>query len=237
MDKLRIQPVACGGTRVSRLITLVTLLLTGPSLASAQFLATSGSMVLQPQLDIAPFTVAGPGFSAGGGMPLLPVNPLASPFHPGNNGIFFVEAASDDDFPLLMNGVVVHGVQWVMPTDGSGFASASFGDIRNLVFTGPGTYFSTFTYSGEFRGVLGTNPGGTCLQMQMCSDFFFSGSGTLRYDVVPFPNLPGSLEISKATFTFTAPEPTTTSLLLIAFAGLAVLGLRRRSRATLLPTG
>lgn len=45
-----------------------------------------------------------------------------------------------------------------------------------------------------------------------------------------------SFVITRATFTVNASEPSTASLLLIAFAGLAVLGRRGRLRATLLPT-
>jgi hypothetical protein len=57
-------------------------------------------------------------------------------------------------------------------------------------------------------------------------------------DVMPFLN--NMLFAESATFTFgaqAAPEPSTASLLLIAFAGLAIAGARRTFRARLFPAG
>jgi hypothetical protein len=45
----------------------------------------------------------------------------------------------------------------------------------------------------------------------------------VHYDTVPNPNYPGALDVTQMTFTF-LPEPTTFSLLLLGFAGLAAFG-------------
>lgn len=73
--------------------------------------------------------------------------------------------------------------------------------------------------------------------MDLSTTFEFRGTGTVAYNTVPDPNLPGMFKVTEATFTFTAPEPSIPSLLLLCFAGLAVLSRRRRAGAALLPTG
>jgi hypothetical protein len=55
----------------------------------------------------------------------------------------------------------------------------------------------------------------------------FGGSGTAVFDVAPFQGLPGQFQINQATFTFTAPEPSTFWLLVLGFAGLATTRDRR----------
>ena len=54
-------------------------------------------------------------------------------------------------------------------------------------------------------------------------------------DVSDDPGVPGYFVVTGGSFTFRAPEPSTTSLLLVGVAGLVVLGRRRRFGATLLP--
>jgi hypothetical protein len=75
-------------------------------------------------------------------------------------------------------------------------------------------------------------PSSACYLPPICSAASFEGAGRVTYDVVPNPpnpNLPGTFfSISKATYTLVL-EPSTASLLLIAFAGLAVMSRRRRS--------
>jgi hypothetical protein len=228
---------------MKRPITLSILLLAGPTLATAQdqFMATSGSMVVE-YLDIAsPFTVAGPGFSASGSVEFPDIPGFEDPRSPGSNP-FTIYA--DTENPNLDISLSVHGAPWALPPPGMddvpGEAIEQF-TVNNLVLTGPGTYFTTFDYGGSFIGVplnvLSAQPGANCLQLN-CSFLTFSGGGTVTLDVVPYPNFPaGTLEISKATFTFeSVPEPSTASLLLLGFAGLAVLGCRHRAPATLLTT-
>jgi hypothetical protein len=235
---------------MKQLITLSILLLAGPSLASAQetqtFYATTGSMI-DPSGAGASYTVSGAGFSTSGvinymGSPLNPVGP-DSPFTPGKLGNIIFEG--DTENPNLdMFKFTVNGVPWTYPFNtggGDGEALVLFQTNSNaLVVSGPGTYFSTFTFSGGLLGapesVVSANPALGCDQIQ-CTSFVINGGGTAMLDVVPSPASPGSLEVSKVILTFKAPEPSTTSLLLLGFAGLAVLGRRRRPRAALLPAG
>lgn len=244
MDTLCTRLLACCGTRNSGLTTLWIVLLASAPLASAQqtLNATSGSMIDPSDLG-ASYTVAGPGFSTSGVIDYSDgfLNPLGLPFIPGKLGqlIFYGDTANPN---LDMFKLSVDGVPWTYPfgTANDGQASASFQtNSSNLLVSGPGTYFSTFTFFGSLIGapesVVSANPTLGCEQIQ-CSSIFMMGGGTVMLDVVPDPLFPGSLEISKATLSFRVPEPSTTSLLLLGIAGLAVLG-RRRSRVKLLAAG
>lgn len=231
METLRIPLLACRGT-TNRLTTLLLVLLAGAPLASAQqmFNATSGSMIDPSDLG-ASYAVAGPGFSTSGVIDYtgFPSNPIDSPFTPGSLGELIFEG--DTQNPNLdMFSLTVHGVPWSYPmgtaTDGEALASFQT-NSSNLLVSGPGTYSSTFTFFGSLVGapesVVSANPTLGCAQIG-CTSISMQGGGIVTFDVVAVPNIPGSLEISKATFTFNAPEPSTASLLVIALAGLAVLG-------------
>lgn len=231
METFRILLLACR-TTTNRLATLLLVLLAGAPLASAQqmFNATSGSMIDPSDLG-ASYAVAGPGFSTSGVIDYsgFPLNPIDSPFTPGKLGELIFEG--DTENPNLDNfSLTVHGVPWSYPTgtatDGEAIASFQT-NSSNLVVSGPGTYLSTFSFFGSLVGapqsVVSANPTLGCDQIG-CTSIAMEGGGTVTFAVVAAPNIPGSLEISKATFTFNASEPSTASLLLIALAGLAVLG-------------
>jgi hypothetical protein len=184
-----------------------------------------------------PFTVAGPGFSASGTHRLSPINPLDFPYPPGVNTLHIPGTTSD--LNLTMD-LTVRGVPFGLPPGPDGGEAQSIFHGAPVVLSGPGTFFGTFTYFGSFIGVplsvISANPGKTCRQL-ICSSFLIDGGGAVTYDVVPFPQVPGALEISTATFSFQAPEPSTTSLLLVAFAGLAIEAGCRRLRARLCAAG
>jgi len=238
---------------------LITLLLFWPALSSGQFFcppysiacysATSGSMVDRFGDQQVPYSLAGPFSSSGvpefstSGVIFFAVptsNPVNNPVLPGESRALVVQA--DTANPDL-GGVTlsVQGTPWVLP-DGSnpGFARVNFTSAI-LLFTGPGTYRSTFTFFSNIDGVplsvQEANPGKDCDQL-MCPDQAFSGGGSVTVDVVPYPGLPGALAISQASFTFvpepsTVREPSTTALLLLGFAalGFQVWGRTRRARS------
>jgi len=219
---------------VKHAIAPAILLLVGASVASAQetFNATSGSMVIQFMDDTGPFTVAGPEFSASGVVDFSEGNPLdVNPFSAGSHTVTVV---ADTENPNLTVSLSVHGAPWALPPEPeTGVAGVSF-TVNTFVLEGPGTYSSTFDFSGEFIGVplsvFSANPGEDCSKL-MCTRLLFDGGGNVTLDAVPDPNFPGAVDISKVTFTFKAPEPSTASLLLIALAGLAVLWRHRRPYA------
>jgi hypothetical protein len=55
----------------------------------------------------------------------------------------------------------------------------------------------------------------------MCTTLDFSGGGMVTLDVVASTSVPGSFQVTQATYTFEAPTPSTVSLMLL---GLAALG-------------
>jgi hypothetical protein len=97
--------------------------------------------------------------------------------------------------------------------------------------SGAGVYkapFSIFAHLGPDSCIGITCPNGVTV----------TGTGLATMNIVPmgfsFPNL---FQVAGTTVVFGAPEPSTSSLLLLGFAGLAVLSCRRRFRATLPPAG
>jgi PEP-CTERM motif len=116
----------------------------------------------------------------------------------------------------------------LLPQDPSGSAFVSI-DIEGPTITHAGTYPVIFGWGGEFE---------SC---RFCTLWILSnaGIGSGVIDVVPYPGRPNTFYVDQAnlTFGFGAPEPSAASLLLLGFAGLAILGWRRRSRATLIQTG
>ena len=225
---------------MNRQILLFILLLAAASLAGAQ-VVTSGVVV--DESTQVPYDLSGPNVSIAGVMDYTappPDNIVGGPFPVGTYS--FLLSADTENPNLFDPGASVNGIPWALPTGGTdpGTASAEFSSGTFLI-TGPGIYKGTFDFSSFFLGVpssvLSANPAADCDQL-MCTPLLFSGGGTAEIDVVSDPNFAGSLDISRVTFTFSGssnvPEPSTGSLLLIALAGLIVLGWRRKYRATLL---
>jgi len=208
------------------------------------FEATSGSMVQEFPNDSLPYTAASSAFSFSGVITPFGTNPFLLPFSVGNQPGFTL--IGDTTTPTLAGVTLsVGGAPWALPSDvnmDGGTASAEF-NLKSFVLKGPGTDFGTFDFRGQFIGVplseLSAHPGADCGPSSpiTCKTVRFTGSGTVEFDVVPWPNIPGELEISKATFTFKAPEPPTSALLLLGFAGLVVMGRRRKSHTTMIQAG
>jgi hypothetical protein len=120
-----------------RAIILLTLLLAGPSLASAQetFNAASGSFVIQYGATMEPFTVAGPGFSASGTHLLSPINPLNFPYPPGVNTLHIPGTTSD--LNLTMD-LTVRGVPFGLPPGPDGGEAQSIFHGAPVVLSGRG---------------------------------------------------------------------------------------------------
>ena len=238
MDMLRTMLSVCCVIRRNPLSTLIAVLAAAP-LASAQqpFPATSGSA--DANGDGVSFSVAGPSFSTSGVIEYIGtglVSPIGpdSPFTPGKIGQlgFFGDTGNPN---LDMFSLTVQGVPWSYPTDTAtdGQASAGFAlNTSNLVISGPGTYSTTFTFFESLVGapesVVSANPMLGCEQIG-CSFISLQGSGTAILDVVPFPDIPGSLEIDGVSMTIKAPEPSTASLFALALVlGTFALGIKPR---------
>jgi hypothetical protein len=197
---------------------------------SQTFNATHGSMVIHSLDQADAYTIGGPDFSAFGSIAPL-TNPLDFPFSPGP---VFLLILGDTQEPSLSMSLTLRGVPWSLPmgTPVDGVALAQFYINDSLVLTGPGTYSSTFAFTGSFygapAGAVSGNPGAGC-NIIGCTRFFLNGSGTLKLDVVPYPSTPGALEVRQAAFTF-VPTPSTVSLMLL---GLVALGFQAWGRMRL----
>jgi hypothetical protein len=126
----------------------------------------------------------------------------------------------------LVVNLTVDGVPWYQaaasPESLTGIGTSQMVDI-----TGPGTYTGSFTFGMSFYGWPNTNfgycisaPGGVCQHLS------FKGQGRYTLFVTPSSFVPGTFQ-GEEILTFNAPEPSTTSLLLIAFA---VLGFQAWAR-------
>jgi len=103
--------------------------------------------------------------------------------------------------------------------------------------THPGTYSASFNLLSQFVGQPLAPDEVHCTFETPCTYWNFFGAGTGVLYVADYPGQPNSFMITGGKFTFRAPEPSTAALLLLGVGGLAVLGLRRKSRVTLLPAG
>ncbi len=214
-----------------RILPLALLLL--PALAGADqacppmetcFNVTGGSMVVNVAQGT--FDIAGNGFSAtahfgpGEMVPSMISSFVSLPQGPHQVGAAFF---SQED---LVTNLTIDGVAWTI--GGDGWSDAHVYQMVDI--TGPGTYAGDFSFVMRYNGWPTTNVEGTC--PTACQLLRFSGQGTYKLDVVygsAFGAQPGSLQ-GYDQLTFNAPEPSTASLLLIGFAGLAVLCRRRRPR-------
>jgi len=198
------------------------------------FNATSGSMVIgSGDFFGTPYTFAGTDFSASVMFETDPLeNPLLLPFSPGPLDL---QLFGDTATPSLTMSLTMHGVPWGLPmnTAFDGEAIAQFDINPRLMLTGPGTYSTTFAFTGSFLGapqsVVSSNPALGC-DVITCTLLSFNGGGTVKLNVDSDPNFPGSLDITQASFAFkpsSAPTPSSASLLLL---GLVALGLRAWSK-------
>jgi hypothetical protein len=184
---------------------------------------------------------SGSGFSTVGGVvyggtilpSLLGLGPAASfpsgttNFSGGVNNVNFEDA-------LNLSSFTVGGVAFAFGVDG-GFAQAGFSVPGPITHGGlyPATFGFNETLIGKLPAEFEQDP--ICSGSSPCTTFHLGGFATGVVNVLPsgeFDNCPGCFYIEKGTFTF-VPEPSTVSLLLLGFAGLAVVGRCRRSRAPL----
>jgi len=227
---------------------LITMLLFAPVLACAQtqFLITSGSpMTITPlgsQIGFSsfnafnPFSVVGSAGSVASGSATLFANPLNNaPFTGSIDFNVFVQS------PNVSMGITVDGVDWY---DGAGSAVGANDSaqllINHTIPARPGIYSVPFefvaTYFGapasEFVGPPECQFNGCGCDVASCQSLDFSGGGLAVFDVTAFPNVPGAVQITQATFTFGAPEPSTFWLLLLGIAGFAVWSIAGASNRT-----
>jgi hypothetical protein len=220
---------------MKHLIAFLILLLAGPSLANAQiaetFYATSGSLVINFGDRGDPFSVAGPNFLLGGGVSYPEGNPIGDAVGLGFAPTVHVVGEAGQDTTGNLS------IYAILPVPFGGISAAEviwLGQAGPV--TGPGIYSGAFTFEGALQAAPASNPGADCTTVPIpCPEFAFIGGGVLTIDVVPYPfppppGLPAIFQIKQATFTLEAPEPSTASLLLIAFGGLAVMSRRPRSR-------
>jgi hypothetical protein len=225
---------------------LITLLLFAPALACAQFpfagqfQITSGSpMTITPfdsQAGFSSFNAVGStGSVASGGATFFffsgLINPLVNaPFTGPIDFNLFAQS------PQLGMEISVNGVDW---SDGAtsavGADDSAQLSINTTIPPRPGIYSVPFGFgatfvgapASEFRGPPECQFGECGCDVVSCQTVDFSGQGIAVFDVTPFPNVPGAVQVTQATFTFNAPEPSAFWLLLLGLAGLATVGGRR----------
>lgn len=233
---------------MKRMITLLILLLAGPSLASAttcltgpECFATSGSMVISAGEHGTTLTATGPEFQMSGLIGWDGAQPgfdVGMPIREGgfiNAQTVLESTTANDPFYYAVSIDVRGGVHLDSTSDGN-FARTVF-QYNQIFMPGPGIFSEPFSFRTEFQQPAGTCATAGTVGAPVCWEFF--GQGILTLDVVA-TDTPGFNEIREATFTFNkpvfTPEPSTASLLLIAFAGLAVVGHRRRLTTAATPS-
>jgi len=204
---------------MKRPFTLFILLFAGPSLASAQFTATSGGTSVGVFGTSSSFGAAGPDFSMSG-LISYGRSPLDTGSGWGEGSTLELVLYGDTLTPNLDISVNVHGAPLTVFTAFATFSS------EPISVPGPGTHMYPFIFSSAVSSLEG--------------DLNFFGRAIVTLDVVP-RDTPGVVDILSANYTFTnpshVPDPSTTSLLLLGVAGLSVLGFRRKSRVTLFAAG
>jgi hypothetical protein len=212
---------------------LIALLLFAPVLASATgndpFTGeiTSGSMTFggTSALGGASFSGSGQDFIANGTMIWSGENapgPIgASNIIPFGSVAEFKFGTGGGDTGMSLS---VDGVGGCSTDSAVAGAAASFDGFTAAPITHAGTYSGPLTFDAHLFPNSTPFPPACALGI--------SGDGTMLLQVAKYPNpaINAFYPVS-ATVTFGAPEPSTGSLLLIGFAGVAVLGRRRRSRA------
>jgi PEP-CTERM motif len=227
-------------SRTLSLVGLLTLLLLWPAFASAACSPTQVCVATSGTADVSfefPFNFAGKGFSASG--ELTEYGNLGnSPFT-----VAFLQIGSTYDASIagITGGglltqfeLTVNGVPWGIPAGGD--ASVFFSAV--LPVTGSSGVTQPFSFEGSFTGAPEPFAPGLGCDVLNCKTLNFAGGGIVFFGLTPHEGGPPSMELAQETFNFgVVPEPSTASLLLLGFAGLAILGWRRRSRPTLIQTG
>jgi hypothetical protein len=193
--------------------------------------ATSGTAVADccSGFSTVPFHFAGKGFSASG--VLSDFGNQESPFtvswlEQGSTYGAGISGATDNF--LIQFALTVNGVPWGIPTGGS--ASVEFDAFlpvdESFEVTQP------FTFEGSFTGAPEPFAAGLSCDVLNCETLNFRGEGIVTFDLSPSFEHPEAWNLETETFNIRGvPEPPTASLLLLGFAGLAVLGWRRNVRA------
>jgi hypothetical protein len=182
---------------------------------------TSGTVVVDPLLNPAPFNFAGRDFSASGVLldlydhSQLPFGQISFPV--SDFPASFAGDVSDDSLQFELS---VNGVPWGIPPGGD--AAVRFFATLDI----PGDNFALeapFRFEGNFTGAPEPFSPGLGCDVLNCVTLLFRGSGIVTYDVGP------NLEVGPLTFTFAAvPEPATLSLFAL---GLVGVGFMRRRKA------
>jgi hypothetical protein len=166
---------------------------------------------------------------------------LASPIPYGSFADFgfYEHETSGLVMGLCIEELTENCVPWRLPFNVAAAATviANFENF-NTPITHAGTYTGDFSLVWSFTGQPATAPR-VCSALTPCTEWQSLGAGVGSFYVSDFPDRPNTFYITGGFFRFQSvlPEPSAASLLLLGFAGLAILGWRRRSRATLIQTG
>ena len=171
------------------------------------------------------FNIAGRDFSASAMLTdlccFLPFNELFQ----SDSDPWSESFAGSTPFPLAQFALTVNGVPWGIPAGGD--ASVLFFADLGVPFPAEASPFSVpFGFQGSFTGAPEPFAPGLGCDVLNCQTLNFRGGGIVTTFLVRAPG--GQTVVDSQTFTFNAPEPSATSLLLIGFAGLAALRWRGR---------
>jgi len=147
--------------------------------------------------------IATGGFQGGGSFDFQPYWPFVDPVPPG------------EPYSLLIGGT-----QYTDPDMSAGHAPMFGATFSNL--SGPGVFSTPFQMEETYFNAQTTCP------ITICPILGVEGFGILTVTAIPYPGFPGLLQLEDPKFVFTTPEPSTASLLVLGFAGLAALGRRRQ---------
>lgn len=201
--------------RIWKTILLVGFCICVPNLSGS--VITSGFIDLPSFDSSATFSLSGSGFAVGGffaGPPLTPwlVISDCQPCSPGDS--------------LPVSGIVV-GNDFGPPWGDLDAAGPSVFTVTGIpiILSGPGTYTSSFSFTGSLCGTSTAGPAPDPCTVNLP---VLTGSGQVSVTIVQFPDF---LESVSATYTFTTPEPST--VVLTAIAALIFLTRRQKLNAPL----